>query len=106
MSLLEALSAAVSSLETAAGLFDRVTKIWNQVIQHLNLAGAGIAYENLSLDIVVQIRDPRGATAVLHRRQRVRFRDQEGAIIRDLVWGDGEALARYAVKGARRLDVL
>lgn len=106
MSLLEGMSAAVATLETTVGLFDRVTKIWNQVTQRLDLAGNGLAYENLSLDVLVEIRDPRGTTAVLQRRQRVRFRDQEGAIIRDLVWGDGEALARYAVKGARRLDVL
>jgi hypothetical protein len=63
------------------------------------------AYENLSLDAALDIRDADGKRAVLHRRQRVRFRVKDGAVVRDLMWGDGDLIAHYAVKGGRRLSV-
>jgi hypothetical protein len=64
-----------------------------------------VSYENLSLDVVFDIRDRRGRKAVVRRRQRVRFRVNDTGIIRDVVWGEGDPLWRYSVTGARRLGV-
>ena len=63
------------------------------------------AYENLRLDLVLDIQDEHGRRAVLTRRQRIRLRSGGDIVVRDLVWGDGAPLARYWVAGARRLSV-
>ena len=60
-----------------------------------------LSYENLALDYVFDIRDPGGRRATIKRRQRVRFRVEDSGVIRDLVWGEGNPLAGYAVVGAR-----
>ena len=62
-------------------------------------------YENLSLDLVLDIRDREGRRAVLERRQRVHVLSDDAPIIRDPVWGEGRPLARYQVSGASRLQV-
>ena len=66
---------------------------------------AAVTYENLSLDLILDIRDARGRRAVLERRQRVRFLTRDPEIVRDLVWGEGKQLARYVPTGAKRLGV-
>jgi hypothetical protein len=63
------------------------------------------SYENVSLDIVLDIRDPKGQRAVLERRQRVRFLTSDSGAVRDLVWGEGNTLVHYTAVGARRLGV-
>jgi hypothetical protein len=63
------------------------------------------AYETLSLALELELLDPRGERAVLRRRQRLRFLRDGAAIVRELVWGDGEQLVRYQAQGARRLGV-
>jgi hypothetical protein len=65
----------------------------------------GVDYENDFIDEVVDIRDRTGATAVLEKRQQVRFRRSESAILRDGVWGEGEQLSRYSVVGARQIGM-
>jgi hypothetical protein len=62
-------------------------------------------YETLWLELVLDLDDPRGERAVLTRRQGVRFLSQGGAVVRELVWGEGEQLVRYHARGARRLAV-
>ncbi len=64
-----------------------------------------VSYENLALRLVLDIQDPHGQRAILDRDQRVRFLTDESGVLRDLVWGEGSALARYSVRGARRLLV-
>ena len=85
------------------------------LLRELRLAGAVLggalgrprparAYETLWLELVLDLDDPRGERAVLTRRQRIRF--HAGAVVvRELVWGEGEQLARYTAQGARRLAV-
>ncbi len=63
------------------------------------------AYETVSLALVLELVDARGERAVLHRRQRVRFLGNGGAVVRELLWGEGEQLVRYQAHGARRIGV-
>lgn len=62
-------------------------------------------YENLRLDIRLTILDTQGRKAILERRQRVRFQVPDSGIVRDLLWGEGNQLARYASRGATRLGL-
>lgn len=64
-----------------------------------------VSYENLALEIVLDIQDPEGKRAILERRQQIRFLTADRVVVRDLVWGEGKTLARYHVTGARRLAV-
>lgn len=61
------------------------------------------SYENVSLSLHLKIMDRAGARATLERRQVVRFVTTETGVIRDLVWGDGEAVRGYSLSGARLL---
>lgn len=63
------------------------------------------SYENVSLSIRLTICDKRGRRAILERVQRVRFLAEEAGVVRDVVWGDGDALKSYTVSGARLLAV-
>ena len=85
------------------------------LLRELRFAGAALggslrrswpamAYETLWLELVLDLRDGRGERAVLMRRQRIRFH-AGAAVVRELVWGEGEQLTRYTAQGARRLAV-
>jgi hypothetical protein len=71
----------------------------------LRLAGASPSYENISLSLHLRIIDAAGACAELERRQVVRFTTAETGVIRDLVWGDGDAVRAYTASGARLLGM-
>jgi hypothetical protein len=60
-------------------------------------------YETLRLEIVLDLQDAQGHRAVLGRRQSVRFLVPDTGVVRDLVWGDGNQVAHYTAKGARRV---
>jgi len=64
-----------------------------------------LSYETLWLDLVLDLQDARGSRAVLTRTQRVRFLAPDGAVLRELLWGSGEQLLHYSIRGARRLRV-
>jgi hypothetical protein len=68
-------------------------------------AESGASYENISLTIRLSICDRRGRRAILERTQRVRFLAEEAGVLRDVVWGDGDALSSYRVYGAQVLAV-
>jgi hypothetical protein len=63
------------------------------------------SYETLWLELVLDLEDVQGNRAVLSRCQRVRFLVPDGAVVRELVWGEGEQLVRYSARGARRVGV-
>lgn len=63
------------------------------------------AYENLSLDITIDIRDAAGRTAILYRRQIVKMLRDAPVVIRDTIWGEGKPLAGYLVEGAQRFGL-
>ena len=106
---LEALSGLVDAV---AGLLTRTRALVRDVRQaasHLVKGRKPAAplppYETLWLDLVLDLQDPRGERAVLTRRQRVRFLSGDAGFLRDLLWGEGQPLARYTAQGARRIAV-
>lgn len=62
-------------------------------------------YETIWLELVLDLQDAQGEHAVLQRRQRIRFLVDGGALVRELVWGEGEQLVRYQARGAHKLAV-
>ncbi len=52
--------------------------------------GPSAAYETVSLALVLELEDVRGERAVLRRRQRIRFLGDGGAVVRELLWGEGD----------------
>jgi hypothetical protein len=98
-----------TQLQTLTGVFKDVGNTIRALRSALRtVAGRGVrrpafAYETVWLDLAFDIRDAQGAQVVLTRRQRVRFLTHESATVRELVWGNGEPLARYSARGARRV---
>src|SRR5436305_14524111 len=74
-------------------------------LEHFGKKPPATAYETLWLELVLDIADLQGARAVLTRRQSIRFHALDGAVVRELVWGEGDQLVRYTAAGARRLAV-
>ncbi len=104
MNLLDFVNKFIALIELFAKLLSK-TDLLLEVITRIVLKRLGPTYENLDLDVMVDIRDRRGRVAIVSRRQAVRFLTAGNGIIRDLVWGDGVAMARYVVDGAHRLSV-
>jgi hypothetical protein len=66
---------------------------------------ATVAYETIGLALRLELCDPCGARAVLTRRQRLRLLAPTGVFVREVIWGEGNQLARYSVQGARRVGL-
>jgi hypothetical protein len=52
-------------------------------------------YEVLDYESQLELRDAGGKTAVYHKRQRVRFLQDNVIAYQDMAWGDGEIFASY-----------
>jgi len=61
------------------------------------------SYENLFLDLTLDLRDAGGKRAVVTHKQRVRFLVEDAGVVMSPIWGDGNQLRRYQVEGANRL---
>lgn len=106
MNNFEMAGAVVSALETSMGLLERLKVLWKRVsaiFPSWATTMRSFDYENDFIEEVLDLRDVRGARALLKKRQRMRFRQGEAAILRDGVWGNGDQFARYQVQGARRV---
>jgi hypothetical protein len=62
-----------------------------------------VSYENLFLDIILDLRDAAGQEADVICRQKVRFLVEDAAVISSPVWGDGNQLAQFKVDGGTYL---
>src|SRR5690348_15418699 len=61
------------------------------------------SYENVRLDITLDLQDAAGHKAVVIRRQKVRFLTDEAGVLTAPVWGEGKRLKRFTTSGARKL---
>ena len=52
-------------------------------------------YEILYYDSTLELLDPTGHTAIFHKRQQVRFLQDNVIAFQDYAWGDGEIFAEY-----------
>jgi len=101
-----------STLDTVLGSADTVVTAIGQlkaaaavVRQWLPASCPQTDYENLRLDVVLDIADAHGRHAMLARRQLVRFLVADSGVVRDLIWGNGNQVARYSAHGANRLGL-
>jgi hypothetical protein len=70
-------------------------KAWKAIRQHLGRELQQGMYEILDYDSMLELKDRRGRVAVLERRQKVRFLQDNIIAYQDQAWGDGELFADY-----------
>lgn len=106
------IGAAVTRIRSLQGIVEAANFLWRQLscvdFEHLNAPSArpALAYTTDWLELEFDIADSRGRRVVLTRRQRVCFLIGDCFAVRDLVWGEGEQLARYRARGAHRVCVV
>ena len=61
------------------------------------------SYENLFLDLTLDLRDAAGKRAMVVHKQRVRFLVEDAGVVMSPIWGEGDQLGRYELEGASRL---
>jgi hypothetical protein len=106
MNVVEVASQFIAAIEACNRVLTQSRAALKVLRPFLKRAFPDIVYENVFLEASLDIEDTRGKRAVLHRRQRVRFLINDTSVIRDLVWGEGNPIARYAVDGGRRLSIV
>ncbi len=84
-------------LEIVAELWKIVRKIWH------GLAEEGI-YEVLEHEGTLEIKDKSGKRALVRKRQRVRYLQDNVIAYNDQAWGDGEILVNYRCTPGKKVD--
>jgi hypothetical protein len=103
MSVLDAAPAVATVADALSALLAQVRAVLNALAPFRPVAAPTVDYENLRLDIVLDIADTRGRRAVLARRQLVRMLVPVTGVVRDLIWGNGNQVVRYSSRSASRL---
>lgn len=104
MSLADRLAKLSDAAQSLGAVAPIVAALLNLAARVVN-ARTRQSYESLSLDTALELADAKGRIAYLRREQEVRFLAEEAGVVRDLVWGDGDVLARYRAHGAEMVDV-
>lgn len=91
---------AFLSLDWIALLFDfyRALRFW------VNRQRREGMYEILDYDSTLELLDAKGKTAVLKKRQRVKFLQDNVIAFQDYAWGDGEIFADYKCSPGVEVD--
>ena len=61
-------------------------------------------YEILEYETTLDLADPKGHKAIFHKRQKVRFLQDNILAFQDYAWGDGEVFTSYTVHARRVVD--
>ena len=85
---------SILSLVTSGG-FDMVLEVLKVVKRQLSREWHEGMYEILEYDCVLELNDDRGEAAVLRRRQKVRFLQDNIIAYEDQAWGEGQIFADY-----------
>ena len=88
-----------SQLARLAGLalpwLEVLVEVWKIGRKTLRGFAAEGMYEVLDFDFHLELKDPRGKVAVFHKREKVRFLQDNVIAYQDQAWGDGELFADY-----------
>ena len=84
-------------LDISAEIWRRCRRLWQR------LTDVGI-YEVLSHEATLEIKDSKGHKAHLHKRQQVRYLQNNVIAYRDQAWGDGDALLNYCCSPGIEVD--
>lgn len=79
-----------------ADVLERLVKLWQWVEQATRGHGRTGMYEVLDYSVRLELLDGKGQQAVLHKRQKVRFLQDNIIAYQDKAWGDGEIFADYS----------
>lgn len=74
---------------------DAFGALWRLTRRILSLKAHEGMYEVLEYKVELKILDPKGEKAVLHKREKVRFLQDNIIAYQDQAWGDGEIFAGY-----------
>jgi hypothetical protein len=101
MNVLETASQAISVIQQALPTMKALVSLiqGGQAI----LGSSRFSYENLLLDLTLDIGDESGRRAIVRRKQQVRFLANEAGVLRSSFWGDGDQVLRHRSSGATRL---
>jgi hypothetical protein len=72
-------------------LFSLAYKLYTYLTQARNLG----MYQILDYDTTLELVDKRGQTAIVYKRQKVRFLQDNILVFQDYAWGEGEIFADY-----------
>jgi len=87
----------IKTLEKLLDSWDVLSQWWDRVHYH------GM-YEILDYDSTLEFVDSKGKTAILTRREVIRFLQDDVVAIRDYAWGDGELFAKYSCQPGVPVD--
>lgn len=72
-----------------------VAKLWNFARKFLTARAHEGMYEALEYETTLELLDPKGRKAVFHKREKVRFLQDNIIAYQDKAWGDGQIFADY-----------
>lgn len=104
MQIGEALNQTIELIKTLLPLIERLARL-AQTLGFGQLHSPTRSYENLFLNLALDLQDPSGRRAVITSKQRVHFLIEEAGIVTSPIWGEGNQASRYAVVGATKLGV-
>lgn len=84
-------------LEALAELWKLARKVWR------GLAEEGM-YEVLEHEAILELVDAKGKRAIVHKRQKVRYLQNNIIAYQDQAWGDGEILVDYQCSPGKEAD--
>lgn len=85
-------------------LIGAAAKLWRLSRRVLAAQSREGMYEVLDFDVCLELQDTGGSRAVLHKRQSVRFLQNNILAYQDKVWGDGNQFAEYKCAPGRAVD--
>ena len=100
MNAIETANQIAAALQALVPLLTRLARVASKATSSF---GTRVSYENLLLDLTLDLRDATGGRAYVQRRQRVLFKTNEAGVIRNLVWGEGTQVKKLASQGGRRV---
>jgi hypothetical protein len=102
MNFSETPTQVLSAIESLLPLLERLARL----AKSLGVGGPRLpahSYENLFLDLTLDLRDAAGKRAIVTHKQRVRFLVEDAGVVMTPIWGEGDQVRRYELEGARRL---
>jgi hypothetical protein len=72
-----------------------IGKVWRLIREGFWAQSQEGMYEVLEYESLLDLQDARGEVSVFHKRQKVRFRQNNIIAFQDQAWGDGDIFAQY-----------
>lgn len=87
-----------------ADVAEGLMKLWQSMWRLATGRNRTGMYEVLDYDVRLELLDAKGQRAVLHKRQKVRFLQDNIIAYQDKAWGDGDIFAHYSCSPGIAVD--